>query len=80
MSAITDWAAQIQAALAQVQTGITALDAQIQALQNSPGTLSPEDQAALDGISAASAALAASANAMPAPPAPVPAPAQAKKP
>lgn len=61
MSQITDFAAKVEANFALIQTGITNLDAQIQALQNSPGTLSPEDQAALDKLSADSAALAAAA-------------------
>jgi hypothetical protein len=64
MSKITDWAAAEQADLTTISntlngivTGIAALDALITAFNNSPGTLSPSDQAALDGIKAASAAL-----------------------
>ncbi len=71
MSKITDWAAQEQADLSAISntldtvvTGITALDALITAFQNSPGTLSPEDQAALDGIQTASKALVAKASAI----------------
>lgn len=64
MSAITDWAAQEQADLDKIKAtlegivaGISALDKLITDLQNSPGTLSPEDQAALDAIKSASDAL-----------------------
>ena len=64
MSTVTDWAAKeqvqldaISATLDGVVAGVAALDAQIKALQNSPGTLSPSDQAALDAIETASAAL-----------------------
>lgn len=71
MSQITDWAAQQEADLSTISTeldavttGIAALDAKIQALQNSPGTLAPDDQAALDAISAASKALVAKAAAI----------------
>jgi PKD repeat protein len=63
MSAITDFSAKVEANFAIIQTGITNLDAQIQALQNSPGILTPADQAALDKIAADSAALAAAASA-----------------
>lgn len=81
MSAVTDFTTAVQTSLAKVNadldvisTGITALDAQIQALQNSPGTLTPADQSALDSISAASTALAAKADAVvPAVAPPVPA-------
>lgn len=68
MSAITDFAAQVNANFATIQSGIASLDAQIQAFQNSPGSLSPSDQAALDGIVAASGALAAAASAPVVPP------------
>ncbi len=89
MSQIMDWAAQEQAALAATSTsldgvvvGVAALDAMIQAFQNSPGVLSPEDQAALDAITSVSGALAAKAaaisttppSATPPPPPPPPAP------
>ena len=64
MSQLTDWAAQEQADLTaisntldQVVTGVAALDVMITTFQNSPGTLSAADQAALDGIQAASKAL-----------------------
>ena len=64
MSKITDFATKEQADLAAVSasldavvTGITALDELIKNFQNSPGTLSAEDQAALDGIQTASADL-----------------------
>jgi hypothetical protein len=68
MSAVSDWAAkeattdaQISAALDVLTTGIAALDTIIQNFQNSPGTLSPADQAFLDAAAATSAALAAKA-------------------
>lgn len=73
----------IQEGITSANTGVQALDAQILAFQNSPGTLSPEDQARLDAIVATSnsvatamQALATAANAPvgPTPPAPVPAP------
>lgn len=64
MSAITDWATKEQADLTAIQgtltsivSGIAALDAQITAFQNSPGTLSATDQAALNAIQSASDAL-----------------------
>lgn len=79
MSKITDWAAQEQADLAAISTtldtivaGVAALDKLITDFQNSPGTLSPADQAALDAIQASSADLKAKAAAIvvtpPAPP------------
>ena len=71
MSKITDWAAQEQADLTAIKstldgitTGIANLDAKITALQNSPGTLSAEDQKALDDIQAASKAVVAQAAAI----------------
>lgn len=71
MSAITDWATQEQASLDAISatldgivTGISALDALITQLQNSPGTLSKADQAALDAIQASSKALLAKAGAI----------------
>ena len=71
MSAITDWAAQEQADLTAISTtldgvvaGIANLDTLITNFQNSPGTLSASDQAALDGIKAASAALVTKAGAI----------------
>ena len=81
MSAITDWAAQEQADLAAISTtldnivtGIAALDKLITDFQNSPGTLSAADQAALDAIKAASGALVSKAQAISVtPPTPPPA-------
>ncbi len=71
MSKITDFAATTQANFTAIQTsldGITAgianLDALITQLQNSPGTLSPADQAALDAIQQASADLVTKAQAI----------------
>lgn len=71
MSQITDFAAQeqikldaISATLDGIVTGIAALDALITQLQNSPGTLSKADQAALDAIQASSQALVAKSGAI----------------
>lgn len=74
MSAVSDFAAKVNANFAQIQAGIASLDAQIQAFQNSPGTLSADDQAALDAISAQSATLAAAAQAPVTPPVTTPTP------
>lgn len=73
MSQITDFAASVKTNFAAIQTGITALDQKIADLQNSPGTLSPSDQAALDEIQSMSASLATAAATFP-PPVPPPAP------
>ena len=64
----------LSAALTNLANGIIALDAMITAFQNSPGTLSSSDQAALNAISAQSTALVTQANAIStaAPNAPVP--------
>jgi hypothetical protein len=66
MSKVTEFASKQQAdfdtlnsKVDSIAAGVTALYELIAAFQNSPGTLSPEDQAALDGIQAASAALVA---------------------
>ncbi len=56
--------ASLSTALTALDTGIKALDALITTLQNSPGTISPADQATLDQIQAASKALVAQANAI----------------
>ena len=63
-------AAQINANFDSIKSGITNLDNMILAFQNSPGTLSPSDQAQLDSIVAASGSLATAANAIPTVPAP----------
>jgi prophage DNA circulation protein len=63
MSAVSDFATKVNANFASIKAGIAALDAKIQAFQNSPGTLSPADQTALDDIVATSATLATAANA-----------------
>ena len=66
MSQITDWAAKEQADLTAISNtlnsivqGIAALGALITTFQNSPGTLAPADQAALDAIQKQSDALVA---------------------
>ena len=71
MSQLTDWAASEQADLAAISTaldtvvtGVSALDKLITNFQNSPGTLSPSDQAALDAIQSASKAVVAKAAAI----------------
>ena len=75
MSAITDWAATEDADLTGIKTeldaavttglavaaGVTNLLAIIVTLQNSPGTISPADQAALDTLEAKAKALNAQA-------------------
>jgi hypothetical protein len=63
MSAISDFAKKVNANFASIQSGIKALDDKITAFQNSPGTLSPEDQAALDDIVKTSGDLATAAQA-----------------
>ena len=70
MSAVTDFAAKVEANFASIKAGIQALDDKIVAFQNSPGTLSASDQAALDQIVTDSAALATAANAVVPPVAP----------
>lgn len=81
MSAISDFAAkqtafntELASDLTDLGTKIDALNAQIATLQNSPGTISPEDQATLDSLQAAGQALATQADTLagktpPAPPA-----------
>ena len=69
MSQVTDFAAKVQANFDVLTAKIQALDTLIQNFQNSPGTLSATDQAALDKIAAESAALVTAADA-PLPPAP----------
>lgn len=64
MSQVSDFADKVNANFAQITAGIAALDAQIVAFQNSPGTLSAADQASLDAIVAASATLATAAQAV----------------
>ena len=71
MSAISDFATAVQASFDKVSadldtivTGIANLDSMITAFQNSPGTLSAADQAALDGIQTASQALVKKADAV----------------
>jgi len=54
----------IATALSAISAGITALDTMITNFQNSPGTLSPSDQAALDAIQTQSAALVAQSQAV----------------
>jgi hypothetical protein len=65
MSAISDFAAKqaahndaIDTAVTGLQGDIKALNDKIAELQNTSGTISPEDQALLDGIEARSAAIA----------------------
>jgi hypothetical protein len=60
--------------LDSIASGIVALDDLITKLQSSPGTLSAEDQAALDAIQSASAALVTKASAISVTPPVTPAP------
>ena len=71
--AIATFVASVTANFAKIQAGITALDNQINAFNNSPGTLSTADQASLDAIVASSGALATAAAGPVVPPTPVPA-------
>ena len=71
MSVITDAMDKVQAnfdqittALTGISAGIANLDQLITNLQNSPGTLSPADQTALDNIQAASGKLVAQVQAI----------------
>lgn len=68
---ITDFAAaegakldQLAQTLTTIKVGIQALDDQITQFQNSPGTLSADDQAMLDAIQAKSADLVTTAGAI----------------
>lgn len=81
MSAVSDFAGKVNTAFASIATavdGIKAdvdgLKAKIQELQDSAGTLSPEDQASLDAIQAQAESVASKLtdldNATEAPPAP----------
>lgn len=71
MSAISDFAAKqnafndrIDAAVTGLQSDIDALNAEILKLQNSPGTITPEDQASLDALQARGEAIAAKLEAL----------------
>ena len=68
MSAITEYVSRVETYVDQTSTkfddikaGIANLDALITAFQNSPGTLEPDDQKALDGLETAVKALLAKA-------------------
>lgn len=68
---IQDFAAQqkerddaIQAGLTSIADGVKALDAKIIELNNTPGPITPEDQALLDELAARSSALVAQVNAV----------------
>lgn len=65
MSAISDYAASVKSSFDELSTavdGVSADVAQLKAtidkLQNSPGTISPEDQATLDSLQAQAKTLA----------------------
>lgn len=71
MTVISDFAAKQQShndavskSLDDIQTEIGNLNTQIAALQTSAGTVTPEDQALLDGIEASGAALQTKAAAL----------------
>lgn len=86
MSAISEYAAaqaafnaRIETSVAGITADVTSLNDKITELQNSPGRITPEDQALLDGLQAQGAALAAKLEALDAivtvpPPAPPEAP------
>ena len=82
MSAISEFAtkvtahnAKIEAAVNGLTEDVQALKAKIEELQNTPGIITPEDQALLDGIEGAAASISAKLEALdgltppPAPPA-----------
>lgn len=65
MTKISDFSDAVQASFAQINMSVTdlqgdvkSLQDQIAALQNSAGTITPEDQALLDGIQSQAAAVA----------------------
>ncbi len=71
MSAISDFAAkqkafndEVGSDLDAIQAAIQALNDKITALQNSAGTVTPEDQALIDQLQTDGAALAAKADAL----------------
>lgn len=79
MSKISDFATAVQANFDKVSTDLDSISTDIKALndlitqlQNSPGTITPADQALLDQVQAAAAALQTKADA--AVPAPLPTP------
>jgi cell division septum initiation protein DivIVA len=61
MSAVSDWAAEVNVELDRVQTGLDAVQALVAKLQATPGAITPEDQALLDQIEAKVNAIAADA-------------------
>lgn len=71
MSAISDYTVkakaffdQVSAALDDIKTEIQSLNDKITQLQNSPGTITPEDQVLLDAAQAQSQALVTKAQAL----------------
>lgn len=68
MSAISDWAARVGPKLDRVQQGLDVVQALVEKLQNTPGVLTPEDQALLDQIDAKIDAIATDADSVPAQP------------
>lgn len=50
MSVLSDWAAKVSPKLERLQKGIDNLQALVEKLQNTPGAITPEDQALLDKI------------------------------
>lgn len=68
MSAIGDWSAKVGPKLDRIQTGLDAVQALVEQLQNSPGAITPEDQALLDQIETKVDAIASDADSVPAPP------------
>lgn len=70
MSAISDWAANIGPKLTGIQQGLDKVQALVEQLQNSPGTISAQDQALLDQIETQVDAIATDADGVPATPPP----------
>lgn len=65
MSAISTWVEKVVPKLDSIQTGIDALQELVEELQNSPGAITPEDQALLDQIESKVNALATDAEGLP---------------
>ena len=70
MSAISDYAAKVQASLDSINTSITSISTEITTLQNAQGAISPEDQTTLDNLATETAAAAEKLNALVPPVAP----------
>lgn len=70
MSAISDWAGKVGPKLTRIQEGLDKVQALVEQLQNSPGTLTTQDQALLDQIETQVDVIATDADGVPASPSP----------